>query len=135
VTAFWDTNIFVYAFITSPKQQIARRGLMSGGVISVQVLNEFANVMTRKMRRPWEEVERFLAVIRVRFPIAAPLTMEAHAGAVALARDHSIAFYDALILASALSARCTTLYSEDLPHGRRFGDCVIVNPFLENPPV
>ena len=35
---------------------------MTGGMISVQVLNEFANVMTRKMRRPWEEVERFLSV-------------------------------------------------------------------------
>ena len=48
--------------------------------------------MMRKMRRPWEEVERFLAVIRVRFPTAAPLTIETHASALALARDHSIAF-------------------------------------------
>ena len=130
MSAFWDTNVFVYAFIAGPKQQIARRRLMSGGVISVQVLNEFANVMRRKMKRPWEEVERFLAVIRVRFPTAAPLTIETHASALALARDHSVAFYDALILASALSARCTTLYTEDLQHGRRFGDCEIVNPFL-----
>jgi predicted nucleic acid-binding protein len=131
VSAFWDTNVFVYAFIAGPKQQIARRTLMSGGVISVQVLHEFANVMTRKMGRPWEEVERFLSVIRVRFPAAAPLTIETHAAAVALARDHSIAFYDALILASALSARCANLFTEDLQHGCRFGDCVIVNPFLE----
>jgi predicted nucleic acid-binding protein len=47
VSAFWDTNVFVYAFIAGPKQQVARRALMSGGVISVQVLNEFTNVMTR----------------------------------------------------------------------------------------
>jgi predicted nucleic acid-binding protein len=104
---------------------------MTGGVISVQVLNEFANVMTRKMRRPWEEVERFLSVIRVRFPTAAPLTVETHVAAVALARDHSIAFYDALILAAAIEAGCETLYSEDFQHGRRFGECTIVNPFIE----
>ncbi len=82
------------------------------------------------MHRPWEEVERFLAVVRVRFPTAAPLTIETRASALALARDHSIALYDALVLASALSARCATLSTDDLQHGRRFGDCVIVNPFL-----
>jgi predicted nucleic acid-binding protein len=129
LTAFWDTNVIVYAFISGPKQQTARSKLASGGVVSVQVLNEFANVMTKKMRRPWEEVERFLAVIRIGFPKVAPLTVETHAAAVALARDHSLAFYDALILASAIDAGCDTLYSEDFQHGRRFGDCLIVNPF------
>ena len=79
--AFWDTNVFVYAFIAGPKQQIARRGLMSGGVISVQVLNEFTNVMSRKMRQSWEDVERFLSAIHVRFPTATPLTIQTHAAA------------------------------------------------------
>ena len=129
MNAFWDTNVFVYAFIAGPKQQIARRALMSGGVISVQVLNEFTNVMTRKMRQPWENVERFLAVIHVRFPTAAPLTIQTHVTARALARDHSIAFYDALIVAAAIEAKCDRLYSEDLQSGRRFGDCVVVDPF------
>ena len=53
-----------------------------------------------------------------------------HAAAVAMARDHSLAFYDALILAAAIEAGCETLYSEDFQHGRQFGDCTIVNPFL-----
>ena len=131
MTAFWDTNVFVYAFIAGPKQQIARRKLVSGGVISVQVLNEFANVMTRKMRQSWADVERFLSTIEVRFPTAAPLTVQTHAAAHALARDHSIAFYDALIVAAAIEAGCDRLYSEDLQHGRRFGDCVVVNPFRD----
>ena len=129
--AFWDTNVFVYAFIVGPKQQIARRRLVSGGVISVQVLNEFANVMTRKMRQSWEDVERFLSTIQVRFPTAAPLTVQTHAAALALARDHSLAFYDALIVAAAIEAGCDRLYSEDLQDGRRFGDCVVVNPFRD----
>jgi predicted nucleic acid-binding protein len=83
------------------------------------------------MRCSWEEVDRFLAVIRIRFPTAAPLTIETHAAAVALARDHSIAFYDALIIAAAIEAGCDRLFSEDMQHGRRFGDCVVVNPFTE----
>ena len=130
MSAFWDTNVFVYAFIVGPKQQIARERLRAGGTISVQVLNEFASVMTKKMRQPWGEVERFLSVIRVRFPTAAPLTSETHAAAVALARDHSLAFYDALILAAAIEAGCERLYSEDFQDGRRFGDLTVVNPFL-----
>jgi len=48
---------------------------------------------------------------------------------LALCRDHSLAFYDALIVAAAVEAGCDRLYSEDLQHGRRFGDCVVVNPF------
>ena len=131
MTAFWDTNVFVYAFIVGPKQQIARRRLVSGGVISVQVLNEFSNVMTRKMRQSWEDVERFLSTIQVRFPTAAPLTVQTHAAALALARDHSLAFYDALIVAAAIESGCDRLYSEDLQDGRRFGDCVVVNPFRD----
>ena len=131
MSAFWDTNVFVYAFIAGPKQQIARRALMSGGVISVQVLNEFTNVMSRKMRQSWEDVERFLSVIHVRFPSAAPLTIQTHVTARALARDHSIAFYDALIMAAAIEAKCDRLYSEDLQSGRRFGECVVVDPFRE----
>jgi predicted nucleic acid-binding protein len=134
VSDFWDTNVFVYAFLCGPKQQIARRRLASGGIISVQVLNEFANVMARKMRQPWADVERFLSVIRVRFPTVAPLTIQTHAAALALARDHSIAFCDALIVASALSAGCARLFTEDMQHGRRFGDCVVVNPFVEEAP-
>jgi predicted nucleic acid-binding protein len=134
VSDFWDTNVFVHAFVSGPKQQIARRRLASGGIISVQVLNEFANVMVRKMRQPWADVERFLSVIRGRFPTVAPLTIQTHAAALALARDHSIAFYDALIVASALSAGCARLFTEDMQHRRRFGDCVVVNPFLEEAP-
>ncbi len=69
----------------------------------------------------------------MRFPTATPLTLETHAAATALARDNSLAFHDALILAAAIEAGCETLCSEDFQHGRRFGDCTIVNPFLAGP--
>jgi predicted nucleic acid-binding protein len=127
---FADTNIFVYAFSTDPKRGAAGRVLADGGLISAQVLNEFTNVMRTKARRTWEEIERSLSLILRRFPTVLPLTRKTHAAAVALARDDSLAFYDALILAAAIEARCETLYSEDFQHGRRFGDLKIVNPFL-----
>jgi predicted nucleic acid-binding protein len=46
-------------------------------------------------------------------------------------RRHRIAFWDALIVEAALSRGCTTLLSEDLQDGRRFGALVIENPFRD----
>jgi predicted nucleic acid-binding protein len=131
VTSFFDTNVFVYAFLRGPKQAPARRALADGGAISAQVLNEFVNAMRRKHQRSWRDIEGALAVILDRFPDVAALTSATNAAAVALARDHGLAFSDALIVAAANEAKCETLYSEDLQHGRRFGALAVVNPFLQ----
>lgn len=130
MSPFFDTNILVYAFLDVAKRGRALEALTQGGVVSVQVLNEFAHVAHRKRRRSWPEIEAALAVIRNWFDDIVPITSATHAAAFALARDHSLAFYDALILAAAIEAGCKTLYSEDFQHGRRFGDLTIVNPFL-----
>ena len=54
-----------------------------------------------------------------------------HDAAIALAREHTLCFYDALSFASAIEAGCDILYSEDMQHGRNIGGLAIVNPFLE----
>ncbi len=130
MSPFFDTNVLVYAFLDVEKRGRALETLTQGGVISAQVLNEFTHVAHRKRRRSWPEIEAALAVIRDWFRDIAPITSATHAAAVALARDHSLAFYDALILAAAIEAGCETLYSEDFQHGRRFGDLTVVNPFV-----
>ena len=66
------------------------------------------------------------------FETTLPVAPGMHRAALALACNHGLGIYDALIIAAALEADCDTLYSEDLQHGRQFGDCVIVNPFLES---
>src|SRR5208282_147315 len=102
---FFDTNVFVYAFSADLKRVAAQRILADGGLISAQVLNEFTSVMRTKARRTWEEIERSLSLILRRFPTVVPLTLDTHAAAVALARDHTLPFYDALI-AAAIEAGC-----------------------------
>ena len=134
MTAFFDTNIFVYAFTVGPKRDAAQGLLASGGVVSVQVLNEIANVLNRKQHFSWARTEAALDIVRFRFPGARPLTEATHAAALALARDHGFAFYDALVVASAQEAGCDTLYSEDMQHGRAIGGLTIRNPFLASPP-
>lgn len=107
--------------------------MAQGGVVSVQVLNELANVLRKKLRRDWSEVEAVLNDVRDAFDDPAPLTVETHRAAVRLARDHRLAFFDALIVASALEAGCEVLYSEDLQNGRVFDALTIRNPFSESP--
>jgi predicted nucleic acid-binding protein len=127
---FLDTNILIYAFACDePRSTRAEAVLAGGGVIGIQVLNEFTSVTRRKLGWPWDQVEAALAVIEELLGSARPLTAAIHAQAVALARDHTLSFYDALIVAAAKEAGCRTLLSEDMQHGRKFGALTIENPF------
>ncbi len=129
MTIFFDTNVLVYAQGPGMKGDKARQALADGGVISVQVLNEFANVLRRKFRLEWSVVAAAVADVRDLFESIRPLDVETHEAAIALAEAHGFAFYDALIVASALQAGCETLLTEDLQAGRRIDGLVIVNPF------
>ena len=128
---FLDTNVLVYAFAADePRSAPAEALLGEGGVIGVQVLNEFTNVMRRKLAWEWRDIEAALEVTEELLGSARPLTATIHTRAVGLARDHAFAFYDALIVAAAEDAGCRELCSEDFQHGRRFGVLTVRNPFL-----
>jgi predicted nucleic acid-binding protein len=130
VRAFFDTNILVYIATSDPKKQTASGCLRRGGLVSVQVLNEFVHVARRKLRHDWPQIELALGLFRTSLDDVVPVTLDTHIAAVVLARDHGISFYDALIVASAMDAGCDTLFTEDLQHGRKFGNLTVVNPFL-----
>lgn len=131
MSAFFDTNILVYAQQNGAKADKARALLAAGGFLSVQVLNEFAAVSRRKLGKEWGEIGEAIedALALVDLPLS--LTMTLHATAREIARDHDFSFYDALIVAAALDAGCDTLLSDDLQDGRAFGALRIVNPFRE----
>ena len=129
MSVFFDTNILVYAQQNGSKADKARALLAVGGVLSVQVLNEFAAVARRKLGKEWGEIGEAIddALALVDPPL--PLTLTLHVAARKIARDHRFGFYDALIVAAALDAGCDTLFSEDLQDGRAFGTLRVVNPF------
>ena len=54
--AFFDTNILIYAQEQGAKADKARALLAAGGVLSVQVLNEFAAVARRQHAKNWPEI-------------------------------------------------------------------------------
>lgn len=129
MTAFLDTNLLVYAQTADPKGGTARQVIASGGTISVQVLNEFANVLRRKFGLDWDEVAQALEDVKAALGPIRPITLETHAAALELSRHHGFSIYDSLIIAAALEAGCSQLMTEDLQAGRRIQGLAIVNPF------
>ena len=132
VKPFLDTNILVYAFSSDdPRTNIAESLIANGGLVSIQVLNEFVNVSRQKLLRDWGEIEAALDVLNSLLDPPRPLTLEIHRAAINLARDFNYHFYDGLILAAAIQAGCSILYTEDLRHGQIIAGLTIRNPFIE----
>jgi predicted nucleic acid-binding protein len=135
VKAFFDTNVLIYAVAEDdPRSAKAEELLASGGVISVQVLNEFVSVARRKIQMSWGDVKEALHAFQVLCPSPLASTIELHEAALKIAEKRGYNIYDALVVAAALEAGCTTLYSEDLHDGLVIdGQLTIRNPFARSP--
>ncbi len=131
---FFDTNILVYAAGDEEKSAVAWEVLHSGGVVSIQVLNEFINVARKKMRQDWPMIETALGYFRDALDEPVSLTGETHQLGVEIARRHGFHIYDSMIIASASLAGCGILYTEDLADGAVIAGVQIRNPFKPSPP-
>jgi predicted nucleic acid-binding protein len=131
--AFFDTNILVYVVGQKDERTETAEGLLAGGgFISVQVLNELANVARKKLGMSWVETDEALASIRTLCPSPLPLTTATHDAGRRIAAKYGYGMYDGLIAAAAIEAECDTLYSEDMQDGQVIeGRLTIRNPFLE----
>jgi predicted nucleic acid-binding protein len=131
---FLDTNILVYAALAEDagdrRPAIAKALVERGAIVSVQVLNEFAQVARRKLNRSWPEITSALAAFRKFLEEPRALTIATHEAALKIAERDGFSFYDCLIIASAVEAGCSTLLSEDMQNGRVVdGRLTIRNPF------
>ncbi len=99
--AFIDTNILLYLLSAdTDKADRAEKIVRAGGLISVQVLNEMANVARRKLAMSWMEINEMLTLIR------------------------------SICVAAALLGGCETLYSADMQDGLLIDNHLrICNPF------
>ena len=126
---FFDTNILLHAFDKDAVKTAHAVGLLAvGGTISVQVLNEFANVALRKWKRAWPEIVEMLDAVRATCDVI-PVTVAVHERGLAYAQRYQFALYDSMIVAAAVSAGCTTLYSEDMNAGQVIDGLTIRNPY------
>jgi predicted nucleic acid-binding protein len=135
--SFLDTGILVYSFdrTDSRKREISR-GLISDalengtGIISYQVVQEFLDTATRKFVIPLTpaDAQRYLSVV------LEPLC-EVYSGpdlfhqALEIAEAWRLSFSDSLIVAAALQADCSVLFSEDLQDGLKVRGLTVRNPF------
>jgi predicted nucleic acid-binding protein len=127
--SFFDTNVLLYLLSNdAAKADRAEALLASGGTISVQVLNEFAAVASRKLAMSISEIREVLSTIRAICAVK-PLDIETHELALDMAERHRFSIYDGLIVAAAARAGCTVLYTEDLQHGQMIEKLQVRNPF------
>jgi predicted nucleic acid-binding protein len=128
--SFLDSNIVLYlASENLAKADRAQELVAEGGTISVQVLNEIANVSRRKMGLSWAETRNFLLMIRGLLEVK-PITIDIHNVGISLAERYKLSVYDSMIVSAALSAECDTLLSEDLQNGLLInGRLRVLNPF------
>jgi predicted nucleic acid-binding protein len=127
--AFLDTNVLLYLLSSdAAKADRAEALAAAGGVISVQVLNEFVSVASRKLRMSMSEIREVLSAIRAVCTVE-PVSIETHDLGLDLAQRFGLSIYDALIVAAALLAKCRIVYSEDLQDGQIIEGLTVRNPF------
>jgi len=127
---FFDTNVLIYLLSGDSRKADRSEALLeAGGVVSVQVLNEFASVALKKLKISMPQVRQMLATFRSVCRVV-PITESIHVQGMEICARHQLSLYDAMIVAAALEAGSSTLYSEDLQHGRLFRRSLrILNPF------
>jgi predicted nucleic acid-binding protein len=136
---FIDTNILVYWIQDQDRAKVVQSLLASDCVISVQVLNEFANVLRKKSGMSWEEIRSIHAVLHKVCNVV-DLTRRMQTLAMYFVERYKLTIYDANILAAAALGGCALVYSEDMQDGLRIqippdfggGAMAIKNPFFEN---
>lgn len=133
---FLDSNVIIYAYDDrDDRSQIAydlvSESVQTGACISFQVVQEVLNVLTRSALGAGISDAANTVLEEVLLPMWRVMPSRAlYASAIGIRRRYSYSFYDSLIIAAALEAGCTRLYSEDFQHEQRIERLTIVNPFL-----
>lgn len=128
--SFFDTSVLLYLLSDDTVKADRIETLLGArGVISVQVLNEFAVVALRKLKMPLNEVREVLDTIRAVCAVE-PITAETHDRGLAVFERYKFSLYDSMLVATALISGAEILYSEDLQHGQIIDNQLrVTNPF------
>ncbi len=140
VPVFVDTNVLIYALDERDQVKQIRAQLwvthcwtQSAGRVSIQVLNEFYVNALSKFKASITLQKARSEVRRLRSWHPAPLDEETVEGAWAIQDRYPLSHWDALILSSAQQQECGVVLSEDMAHGQRYDNLLVVNPFMVEP--
>ena len=132
---FVDSNVWLYAVIESAesatKSATARTLVSEQRIVSTQVINEVCVNLLRKAHRSEEEIRRVVQAFYAQHRLV-PIDEPTMLAASELREAYSPSYWDSLIVATALEAGATLLYSEDIWHDLWINARLrIVNPFVE----
>lgn len=127
---FFDTSVLLYLLSgDTAKADRAETLLSARGVVSVQVLNEFAVVALRKLKMPLNEIREILDTIQAVCAVE-PITVETHDRGLSVLERYRFSLYDSMLVAAALIAGAKIIYSEDLQNGQVIDNQLrVTNPF------
>lgn len=133
---FFDTNVLVYAVDAGDPvrkevaiDRFARAVKDDTVILSTQVLQEFYNITTRKLKPPLSAREAAGQLTQLCAFEVVGSTADSVLAATELAHKHRLQWWDALILEAAIRGNADVLVSQDGQHGQRFGKLVVENPF------
>jgi predicted nucleic acid-binding protein len=116
VKTFIDTNVLIYWVDDSTRAEAVEALLAGDSVISVQVLNEFANVLRKKRAMPLADIQSLCNTLISTCEVY-DLSVRTHQTALVLMTRYSLSLFDANIVAAAGLSGCAILYSEDMQDG------------------
>ncbi len=131
IRAFIDSNILLYANLEDDRRKMLIARQLLGDVLPVvspQILLETTNVLIRRTAISPVDAARLLRPFIDGEVV--PTTEHTVRESWRIADRYGFQIYDATVVASAIGARCSTLYTEDLQHDQRIESMRVVNPFL-----
>jgi predicted nucleic acid-binding protein len=125
---FFDTNVLLNLVEDEAKATIVEELLIEGGVSNALVIAEATYVLTKKWKWTWLEANQLLATFRANTRVL-PMPDEANIRGARYAERYRLQAYDAAIVAAAVLAGCTTLWSDDMHNGLKIDGLTVRNPF------
>jgi predicted nucleic acid-binding protein len=138
-TSFIDTNVWLYRLFDDKKIEVVQRDRKrniaisitsnEGIIISTQVVNEVSANLLKKAAFNEEQIKAVIQSLYRRCTVV-EFNLNIFESASDIRSRYNFSFWDGLIVACALSARASILYSEDMQDGLVVaGQLEIVNPF------
>jgi predicted nucleic acid-binding protein len=134
-----DTNVLIYLWDNHAADKLAVAQLVvrtlveRSGPLSLQVIGETQNVLSRKLRQPNWQAAQNARYLLTAFPIFRA-TEDNASESLTLMSAGRIGYWDGMLVTAARDAGCRVMLSEDMHDGARFGDLEVLNPFGDRGP-
>ena len=140
---FIDTNIWIYGLVESndPSEQEKRivtlsllETLLSASeiFISTQILNECHWNLIKKFGYADAEVYKRIQENIMTISKVMNVNQKTYQNSFEIRERYQISFWDSLVIASARDSGCLEIYTEDMQHGQKLDDLIIINPFMQD---